>query len=397
MPLLTLDDIDLSQKRVLIREDFNVPLAEGRIANDARLRAALPTILQTHAAGAAVILISHLGRPKEGEYDAQFSLAPIAEHLSELLKLPVRFAKDWLDGVEANPGDIILCENVRFNVGEKSNDAELAKRMAKLADVFVMDAFATAHRKQASTYGVAEYVAQACAGPLLMKEITALDMAIQQPQKPVAAVIGGAKVSSKLTILETLANKVDKLIVGGGIANTFMVAAGLNVGKSLYEEDLVPVARKLIDLAEERRMKLPIPTDVVVAKSFSADAQAQIKSVNDIEADDMILDIGPDTAAFYATILKNAATIIWSGPIGVFEFDQFGEGTKAVATAVANSHAYSLAGGGDTVAAIEKYHVRHEISYVSTGGGAFLMYIEGSELPALSILEKRHNDARSIA
>jgi phosphoglycerate kinase len=382
-------DLDLSGKRVLIRQDLNVPIKDGVVTSDIRIRASLPTIETALEAGAAVILLSHLGRPVEGEYDEQFSLGPVATHMSELLGRPVRLRKDWLDGVDVEPGEVILCENVRFNVGEKSNAISLGQKMAALCDVFVMDAFGTAHRAQASTHRVAEFAPLACSGPLLANELEALGTALEHPAKPLIAIVGGSKVSSKLTVLESLSQKVDQLIVGGGIANTFIAAAGFAVGKSLYEEDLISEAKKLMEQAKEKGIEIPVPVDVVCAKEFSEDAEAFVRKVADVEADDLILDIGPETAAHYAELLKTAGTIVWNGPVGVFEIEQFGKGTETLAYAIAAGDAFSIAGGGDTLAAIDKYGIADQVSYTSTGGGAFLEFLEGKVLPAVEILEKR--------
>lgn len=389
MSVIRMTDLELRDKRVLIREDFNVPISQGKITSDARIRAALPTIQYAMKAGAKVILMSHLGRPKEGEYSEEFSLAPVAVHLSELLQQPVRFVKDWLSGVAVASGEVVLCENVRFNRGEKQDDEVLSRQMAALCDVFVMDAFGTAHRAESSTHGVAKYAPVACAGPLLVTELDALQRALQNPARPMVAILGGSKVSTKLMVLESLVNTVDQLIVGGGIANTFIVAAGHSVGKSLYEPDLVPKAKQLILTAKQRGAAIPIPVDVVVAKQFAADAKAEVKSIIEIAADDMILDIGPKTAQQLAAMLKTSGTILWNGPVGVFEFESFSQGTKALALAIAESPAFSIAGGGDTLAAIDKYAIADKISYISTGGGAFLEFIEGKTLPAVAILEER--------
>lgn len=384
MKVLRMTELDLAGKRVMIRFDFNVPVMDGQVTSDTRMRAALPTIRHALDAGAAVILLSHLGRPTEGEYEEQFSLGPVARHLSVLLGQEVRLAENWLDGVEVESGQAVICENVRFNAGEKKNDPGLAKRMAQLCDVFVMDAFGTAHRAQASTYGVAEHAPVACAGPLLIEELEALGKALENPARPMVAIVGGSKVSTKLTVLEALSDRVDQLIVGGGIANTFIAAAGLPVGKSLYEKDMVEQAAAL-----QQKTSIPLPSDVVVATEFSADAQAVIKPAQDTAADELILDIGPDTAESYAQLLAEAGTIVWNGPVGVFEIDQFGEGTRRVAQAVADSDAFSIAGGGDTLAALEKYQLGERMSYISTGGGAFLELLEGKKLPAIAVLEQR--------
>ena len=380
---LTLDAVDIAGKRVLVREDLNVPLDNGRITSDTRIRAAVPTLEQALERGAAVIVMSHLGRPTEGEYDPAASLAPVAARLSELLERPVPLVTDWLDGVDVAPGDIVLAENVRFNVGEKAGDAALSKRMAALADVFVMDAFGTAHRAQASTSGVAEFAPIACAGPLLARELDALGRAMKEPARPFVAIIGGSKVSTKLSVLEALSDKVDQLIVGGGIANTCLAAAGLPIGKSLAEHDMLDTARRLMD-----RAQIPLPTDVTVGNAFSADAEARVVAADAVGDEDLILDIGPETAARYAEIIAGAGTVIWNGPAGVFEFDQFGAGTEAMARAIADSAAFSVAGGGDTLAAIEKYAVADGISYISTGGGAFLEFVEGKTLPAVAALAR---------
>ena len=389
MKPLRMADLDLSGKRVLIREDLNVPLQDGAISSDARIRAALPSIRLALDKGARLIILSHLGRPEEGTPDPQYSLAPVAVRLSELLGRPVPLVSNWLDGVECAPGAAVLCENVRFNKGEKKDAEVLARRMAALADVFVMDAFGTAHRAEASTHGVAKYAPVACAGPLLVAELEALERALKKPTRPLVAIVAGSKVSTKLTVLEALLDKVDKLIVGGGIANTFLAATGVKVGKSLYEKDMLEMARGLLERARSRGAEIPLPTDVVVAREFAATAHADVRSVDAVADEEMILDIGPDTAETFCALLKSAGTIIWNGPVGVFEFDQFGEGTRAIANAIASSGAFSLAGGGDTLAAIEKYGVGEGISYISTGGGAFLEFVEGKTLPAVAILEAR--------
>ena len=382
-------DLDLRGKRLLIREDLNVPIKDGVVTSDARIRASLPTIELALKAEARVLLLSHLGRPEEGVYSEEFSLAPVAARLSELLGRKVRLERNWLDGVECAAGEAVLCENVRFNKGEKKNSDELAKRMAALCDIFVMDAFGTAHRAEASTHGVAKYAPLACAGPLLVNELVALETALEKPARPMMAIVAGSKVSTKLTVLESLLVKVDQLIVGGGIANTFLAAAGFPVGKSLHEAEMVNIARRLMAESEKRGTQIPLPTDVVVAREFSASAEADVKDVAAVRADEMILDIGPDTAEAFAGLIGRAGTIIWNGPVGVFEFDQFGEGTRVLAQAIARSPAFSLAGGGDTLAAIEKYQVEEGISYISTGGGAFLEFVEGKKLPAVEVLEQR--------
>ena len=388
MSVLNMSELDLAGKRVLIREDLNVPVADGQITSDVRIKAALPTIRAAVDAGAAVMLMSHLGRPTEGEPDEKYSLAPVAARLSTLFDIPVTLVTDWIDGVDVGPGQVVLLENVRFLPGEKRCDDDLSKRMAALCDVFVMDAFGTAHRAQASTYGVAKYAPIACAGPLLSGELAALAKALDNPARPMVAIVGGSKVSTKLTVLDALAGIVDQLIVGGGIANTFIAAAGHEVGKSLHEPDMLDTATALANNNADRA-EIPVPIDVVVANEFSADATATIKSIRDVGEDELILDIGPDTSKHFATILASAGTIIWNGPVGVFEFDQFGDGTKAIAEAIAKSNAFSVAGGGDTLAAIDKYGVADDVSYISTGGGAFLEFVEGKKLPAVEILEKR--------
>lgn len=389
MTILKMTDLDLAGKRVLIRQDLNVPIKDGEVGDDTRIRASLPTIQHALDAGARVMLMSHLGRPTEGEYDETYSLAPVARHLGKLLGRDVRLVKDWLDGIDLGEGEVVLCENVRFNKGEKSNDDDLAKRMAALCDVYVMDAFGTAHRAQASTHGVAKYAPVACAGPLLAGELDALGKALDNPARPMVAIVGGSKVSTKLTVLESLSKVVDQLIVGGGIANTFIAAAGHNVGKSLYEPDLVPTAQDLMATAKARNADIPIPTDVVCGKEFSESAAATTKPVTAVEDDDMIFDVGPETSEYLADILRKAGTIVWNGPVGVFEFDQFGEGTRHLSMAIAESPAFSIAGGGDTLAAVAKYGIGDRVSYISTGGGAFLEFLEGKKLPAVAILEER--------
>ncbi len=388
MRVLRMSDVDLAGKRVLIREDLNVPVADGKVTSDARIRAALPTITAALHSGAAVMLVSHLGRPKEGNPDPKDSLAPVAARLAELLGREVPLVSDWIDGVDVVPGALVLLENVRFLPGENANDAGLAKKMAALCDVFVMDAFGTAHRAQASTCGVAEYATVACAGPLLVAELEALDRALADPKRPLVAIVGGSKVSTKLSVLDSLAGIVDTLIVGGGIANTFIAAAGHGVGKSLCEADLLDTAARLAK-GGKGRATIPVPTDVVVADEFAADAAPAVRTVDRVGDDELILDIGPQTRRSFADIIAHAGTVIWNGPVGVFEFDAFGAGTEAVAMAIADSDAYSLAGGGDTIAAIDKYGVADRISYISTGGGAFLEFVEGKKLPAVAMLEKR--------
>ncbi|MEQ3725661.1 phosphoglycerate kinase [Alcanivorax sp.] len=380
-------DLDLAGKRVLIREDLNVPVKDGKVTSDARIRASLPTIEHALKAGAKVMLMSHLGRPTEGEYADEFSLQPVAEHLGNLLGRDVPLVKHWLDGVEVADGQVVLCENVRFNKGEKKDDEALSQKMAALCDIYVMDAFGTAHRAQASTHGVGKFAPVACAGPLLANELDALGKALEAPQKPLVAIVGGSKVSTKLEVLESLSDKVDQLVVGGGIANTFLAAAGHPVGKSLYEEDLIPAAKKIAE-----KVHIPIPVDVVTAKEFAESAEAVTKKVEDVADDDMILDVGPQTAHIVAALMKEAKTIIWNGPVGVFEFDQFGEGTREMALAIADSDAFSIAGGGDTLAAVDKYGITDDVSYISTGGGAFLEFVEGKVLPAVAMLEARAKD-----
>jgi phosphoglycerate kinase len=389
MAFLRVSDIDIKGKRVLIREDLNVPIESGRITSTQRLDAALPTIRAARDAGAAALVMSHLGRPKEGEFDEGQSLRPIAEWLSEKLGAKVRLERDYLDGVEVKPGEVVLLENCRMNVGEKKNDDALAKKYAALCDVFVMDAFGTAHRAQASTHGVAKFAPVACAGPLLAAELDALAKALQNPARPLLAIIAGSKVSTKLELLQNLVQRVDQMIVGGGIANTFIAAGGHNIGRSRSEPHLMDAARKVVAAASARGADVPIPTDVVVAPRFAADAPATIKAVDQVADDEMILDIGPETAKRYAELVKKAGTVVWNGPVGVFEFDAFGRGTETLAHAIADSDAFSIAGGGDTLAAVDKYGVADRISYISTGGGAFLEFIEGKTLPAVAILEQR--------
>ena len=382
-------DTDLRGKRVLIREDLNVPVANGVVTSDARIRASLPTIRYALDQHAKVFILSHLGRPEEGVYAEEFSLAPVAAKLSELLGKSVVLRKDWLEGIDTPPGTAVLCENVRFNKGEKKDKEDLARKMAALCDVYVMDAFGTAHRAEASTHGVAKFAKVAAAGPLLVGELEALERALHAPARPLVAIVGGSKVSTKLTVLESLLARVDKLIVGGGIANTFLAATGVNVGKSLHEAEMLDVARKLLAQAKAKGTVIPLPTDVVVAREFAATAHADVRPVGQVKPDEMILDVGPDTAEAFSALIQDAGTIVWNGPLGVFEFDQFGEGTRAIAGAIARSKAFSLAGGGDTLAAIEKYGVEDGISYISTGGGAFLEFVEGKTLPAVAILESR--------
>jgi len=390
MSIINMIDLDLTDKRVLIRVDFNVPGKDGKVTSDARILAAIPTIQFALDAGARLMLMSHRGRPVEGELTDQDSMQPIANHLGSVLGKDVPLVTDYLSGVDVAAGDIVLFENVRGNVGEKTNDPELSKKMASLCDIFVNDAFGTAHRAQASTHGVAKYAKVACAGLLLSGELTALAKALDNPARPMVAIVGGSKVSTKLTVLDSLMDKVDQLIVGGGIANTFMAATGLPVGKSLYEEDLMDEANRLMDKASSRGATIPIPVDVVVGKEFSETAEATTMAAPDVGAEDMIFDIGPETASQLEEILANAGTIIWNGPVGVFEFDQFGEGTKSLAKAIAANNGFSIAGGGDTLAAVDKYGIKADVSYISTGGGAFLEFVEGKPLPAVEIL-KQHS------
>ncbi|HET7675106.1 MAG TPA: phosphoglycerate kinase [Gammaproteobacteria bacterium] len=396
LALLKMTDLGLADQRLLIREDLNVPLDDdGKVANDARLSAALPTIRMARDAGARTLLVSHLGRPEEGKFDKKLSMAPVAARLSELLGFQVKLAgENWLDGVDVGAGEVVLAENVRFLRGEKKDDEALAKRIAALCDIFVMDAFGTAHRAQASTHGVIRFAPTACAGPLLAAELEALTKALADPARPLVAIVGGAKVSSKLTVLTSLLDKVDRLIVGGGIANTFVAAAGFKVGHSLYEPDLVDEARRLMDKARARGAEIPLPTDVVVATELSGKAEADVRAVDQVGADEMILDVGPDSAEKIAASIGAAGTIVWNGPLGVFEYDQFSEGTRVLARAVAASAAYSIAGGGDTLAALDKFDIADKVSYVSTGGGAFLEFLEGKTLPAVAALEARAREAR---
>ena len=387
--MLGMDDLPLAGKRVLIREDFNVPLKDGHITDDTRLRAGLPTLQRALAAGARVLVMSHLGRPKEGVFDAAASLAPVAASLSTLLGAPVRLVRDWIDGVDCAVGECVLWENVRFLPGEEKDDEALARRMAALCDIYVNDAFATAHRAQASTHGVARFAPIACAGPLMKAEIDALRQALHAPARPLVAVVGGSKVSTKLDVLESLVAKVDQLIVGGGIANTFMKAAGLPIGKSLCEEDMLDTARRIMADARARGAEVPVPVDVVCAKAFAEDAVATVKAARDVAEDDLILDVGPQTARRFAELVHGAGTIVWNGPLGVFEFDQFGHGTETLARAIADAPGFSIAGGGDTLAAISKYGITDEVSYISTAGGAFLEYLEGKTLPAVAVLDAR--------
>ncbi|HEY6940747.1 phosphoglycerate kinase [Dokdonella sp.] len=389
MSVVRMSDLDLAGKRVLIREDLNVPIDAGRITSETRILAALPTLRLALDKGAAVMVMSHLGRPKEGQWTAEDSLAPVATRLGELLGREVPLVRDWLDGVEVAPGQLVLLENCRMNVGEGKDDETLSKKYAALCDVYVMDAFGTAHRAQASTHGAIRFAKVAAGGPLLMAELDALAKALEHPARPLLAIVAGSKVSTKLALLETLVGKVDQLIVGGGIANTFIAAAGHRVGRSLVELDLVDTAKKIIAAAKARGADVPVPTDVVVAPEFKADAPATVKGVADVADGDMILDIGPQTAKRYAELVAKAGTVVWNGPVGVFEFDAFGKGTETLAHAIAASNAFSIAGGGDTLAAIEKYGIADQVSYISTGGGAFLEFLEGQELPAVAALKAR--------
>ncbi len=396
MPVLEMTGLDLAGKRVLIRQDLNVPVKDGVISSDQRIKASLPAIRHCIDAGARLMIMSHLGRPEEGNPEAQFSLQPVADYLGKALGKPVPLVSNYLEQApEMSDGDVVLLENVRFNAGEKSNDESLSRQYAALCDIYVMDAFGTAHRAQASTHGAGRFAPIACAGPLLATELDALGKALNNPASPVVAIVGGSKVSTKLTVLDALSGIVDQLIPGGGIANTFIAAAGYNVGKSLVEADLIPEAKRLVEQARERGGDIPIPTDVVCGKEFSESAAAQVKPVSEVEDDDMILDIGPETAAHFATILQQAATIVWNGPVGVFEFDQFGEGTRTLSQAIASSPAFSIAGGGDTLAAVDKYGIAQQVSYISTGGGAFLEFLEGKQLPAVAMLEQRYSDYES--
>jgi len=384
MTIIKMTDLDLRGQRVLMREDLNVPIKNGIVSSDARLRAALPSIKMALQLGAKLMVTSHLGRPNEGEYDEQLSLAPVVDYLAAKLQCRVRLQKHWLDGVDIADGELVILENCRFNPGEKANNDSLSKKMAALCDVYVNDAFGTAHRAQASTHGIAKFVKTACAGLLLVAELEALGKALDKPKRPLVAIVGGSKVSTKLTVLETLSDKVDQLIVGGGIANTFLAAAGLPVGKSLYEPNLVANAKALME-----KTSIPLPTDLVTAKEFSETAKASTKNAADVAPDDIIMDVGPETAHQLASILEHAGTIIWNGPLGVFEFYQFGGGTQVLAHAIAASSAFSIAGGGDTLAAVDQYGITDQVSYISTGGGAFLEFVEGKELPAVAILHQR--------
>jgi len=396
MPVLEMIGLDLAGKRVLIRQDLNVPVKGGVVTSDQRIKASLPTIRHCIDAGARLMIMSHLGRPEEGHPDEQFSLQPVADYLGRVLDREIPLVGDYLlQAPEMTNGDVVLLENVRFNTGEKSDDESLARQYAALCDVYVMDAFGTAHRAQASTHGVGQFAPIACAGPLLAAELDALGKALDEPASPVVAIVGGSKVSTKLTVLDALSEIVDQLIPGGGIANTFIAAAGYNVGKSLVEEDLIPEAKRLVEQARAQGREIPIPVDVVCGKEFSESATAEVKLVAEVEDDDMIFDIGPKTAAHFAEIMQQAATIVWNGPVGVFEFDQFGEGTRVLSQAIAASPAFSIAGGGDTLAAVDKYGISQQVSYISTGGGAFLEFLEGKQLPAVTMLEQRYLDYES--
>ena len=391
MPIIKMTDLDLAGKRVLIREDLNVPIKDGKVTSDKRIRASMPTIEHALQAGAKVILMSHIGRPTEGVYEDEYSLQPVANHISDLLGKEVRLIKEYLgQALDVADGEVVLLENVRINKGEKKNDENLSKAYAALCDIYVMDAFGTAHRAQASTHGVGVHAPVACAGPLLAGELDALGKALDNPARPMAAIVGGSKVSTKLTVLDALSNVVDQLIPGGGIANTFIAANGHNVGKSLYEPDLIPEAKRLMEAARAKGGEIPVPTDVVVGKAFSESAEATVKQVEDVTDDDMIFDIGPETAARYAKMMQSSGTVVWNGPVGVFEFDQFGEGTRVLGEAIAASNAFSIAGGGDTLAAVDKYGISDRVSYISTGGGAFLEFLEGKELPAVAMLKERY-------
>lgn len=389
MSILKMQELDLNQKRVLIRQDLNVPIKDNKVTSDARIKASLPTIKYALEQNAAVMIMSHLGRPTEGVYDDAFSLQPVVDYLKNALDCPVSLQKEYLDGVEAKAGEVVVLENVRFNIGEKKDDEALAKRYAALCDLYVMDAFGTAHRAQASTHGVGLHAPVACAGPLLAGELEALAKALDNPARPLLAIVGGAKVSTKLTVLESLSNKVDQLIVGGGIANTFIAAQGHDVGQSLYEADLIEQAKTLISEANASGGTIPIPVDVVTGKEFDENTPASTKNVADVEADDMIFDVGPKTANQLAEYIKQASTIVWNGPVGVFEFDSFAAGTKVIAEAIAQSDGFSIAGGGDTLAAVDKFAIADKVSYISTGGGAFLEFLEGKTLPAVAMLQKR--------
>lgn len=386
MPIINMQDLELAGKRLLIREDLNVPIKDGKVSSDARLKAALPTLKMALAAGAKVMVMSHLGRPVEGEYDAAFSLQPVVDYLANALDCTVRLERDYLNGVEVTSNELVVLENVRFNPGEKKDDEQLARQYAALCDIYVMDAFGTAHRAQASTHGAGKFAPVACAGPLLAGELAALGKALDNPKRPLLAIVGGSKVSTKLTVLDSLSGKVDQLIVGGGIANTFIAAQGHNVGKSLYEADLIPEAQRLQANAKQSGGSIPVPVDVVTGQAFSESTPARLTDVAQVNDDEMIFDIGPQTAAQLAEMIAKAGTIVWNGPVGVFEFDQFGKGTETLARAIAQSDAFSIAGGGDTLAAVDKYQIAEQVSYISTGGGAFLEFLEGKTLPAVAML-----------
>ncbi|WP_421133685.1 phosphoglycerate kinase [Alteromonas sp. A079] len=390
MAIPSMNDMALSGQRVLIRQDLNVPVKNGKVTSDARIRASIPTIKAALDAGASVMVMSHLGRPVEGEPADEFSLQPVVDYLNDALDVPVKLVKDYLDGVALEKGELVILENVRFNKGEKKDDETLSKQYAALCDIFVMDAFGTAHRAQASTHGVAKFAPKACAGPLLAAELDALGKALDNPKRPMVAIVGGSKVSTKLTVLKSLAQKVDQLIVGGGIANTFIAAQGHNVGNSLVEMDLTEQAKQLLSDAQANGGNIPVPTDVFVGKAFDENTEATLKHVSDVADDDMIFDIGPDSSKALESIIKNAGTIVWNGPVGVFEFEQFSAGTKALAEAIASSDAFSIAGGGDTLAAVDKYEIADRVSYISTGGGAFLEFLEGKTLPAVAVLEEKN-------
>jgi phosphoglycerate kinase len=397
MPIPKMSDYDLKGKRVLIREDFNVPLKNGEVTSDLRIRAALPTIKSALKAGAKVMLMSHLGRPSEGVYEEAFSLAPVARTLSNLLKMEVPLVQSWIDGFNMGNAQIVLFENVRFNHGETENNVELSKKMASLCDVFVMDAFATSHRAESSTYGVIKYAKQVCAGPLMLSELEALSKVLEKPARPVVAIVGGSKVSTKLALLDSLVKKVDFLIIGGGIANTFLAAEGYTVGKSLYEPDLIDEAERLTIEAKQRKAEIPLPIDVVVAERFAEDAEAYVRLVSQIDDKEKVFDVGPDTIKNFITIIKKAKTSLWNGPIGAFEVEEFAKGTQAIAKAIAESKAFKVAGGGDTLAAIEKYKIGNKIDYISTGGGAFLTVLEGKTLPVIAALEERMSKNEKVA
>lgn len=397
MPIPKMSDFDLKGKRILIREDFNVPLKNGEITSDLRIRAAIPTIKQALKAGGKVMLMSHLGRPNEGAYDEAYSLAPIAKHLSKLLKLEVPLIQHWIDGLNMGDASVVLLENVRFNHGETDNNVELSKKMANLADIFVMDAFATSHRAESSTCGIVKYAKQACLGPLMCSELEALNKILEKPAHPVVAIVGGSKVSTKLSLLNSLVKKVDALIIGGGIANTFLAAEGYTVGKSLHEPDLIDEAERLTLEAKERNAEIPIPVDVVVAERFTENTENYVRLVSQIDDNEKIFDIGPDTIKTFISIIKKAKTILWNGPVGAFEIEEFSEGTQAIAKAVAESKAFKVAGGGDTLAAIEKYRISNKIDYISTGGGAFLTVLEGKKLPVILALEERTIKSEKVA